>query len=116
MSRNGEAAPSEYALAVAAEIRLQLESYGPPAMSGRNLAKLTGLSNNYVNMRLNGHAAFTLTDISAIAEALQLGIATLMSPGSLFSTAKVTPIRAMAPIELETIVRHAALHDEELDR
>lgn len=115
MSKKAEAAPSEYALAVAAEVRLQLESYGPPAMSGRNLAKLTGLSNNYVNMRLRGHAAFTLTDISAIAEALRLNVADLITPARLFPSAKVTPIGAMSPFELESIDRRAALHDEELD-
>lgn len=114
MAKKAEPTPSEYALAVADEIQLRLEAYGPPSMSGRGLAKLTGLSNSYVNLRLNGHAAFTLTDVSLIADALRVDLADIVEPAPFFN-AKVTPIGVGVPRDLEKITRRAALRDPELN-
>jgi transcriptional regulator with XRE-family HTH domain len=115
MSKKAEPTPSAYALEVAAEIQRQLDTRQPPVISGRDLARKIQRSANYVNMRLRGHAAFTLTDISAIAVALDVPITDIMSPGRTSKGAKVTPIGARSTRELEAMTARAALHDTELD-
>ncbi|WP_314325488.1 helix-turn-helix domain-containing protein [Paenarthrobacter ilicis] len=55
------------AVAVAAEVRAAM---GRARVSGNQLSKLTGMSQNYIATRLRDEAAFTITDIEKICAAL----------------------------------------------
>jgi len=56
------------AVAVAAEVRAAM---GRARVSGNQLSKLTGMSQNYIATRLRDEAAFTISDIQRICDALE---------------------------------------------
>ncbi len=64
-----------YAQAFSEAIRLHMEQQG---VSGKSLAAMIGLSQNYVATRLRDEKAFTVNDVEAIAAALGIPILDLI--------------------------------------
>jgi transcriptional regulator with XRE-family HTH domain len=65
----------EHAQAFSEAIRLHMEEQG---VSGKSLAAMIGLSQNYVASRLRDERAFTVNDIEAISAALGIPILDLV--------------------------------------
>jgi transcriptional regulator with XRE-family HTH domain len=63
-------------------------------MSGRELARQIGRSNNYVATRLRCEASFTLSDIDAIADVLDFDAASFLIA---VSASPAAPVSAAAP-------------------
>ena len=68
--------PGPFAQALAAEIRRRITDEG---WSGRELSRRTGIGNNAMAMKLRADVAFDADEIAAVAQALNLTPAELVS-------------------------------------
>jgi hypothetical protein len=75
MPAKAEQTPGDFANAVANAITREMQS---AKMSARELAIRTNHSNGYISKRLRHEAAFTLTDVDAIAKAIGFNAAKLV--------------------------------------
>lgn len=78
MSKQSKAGVGPLARAVAAEVRAEMARQ---EMTGIELSRVTGLSNNYLARRLRGEFPFTLNDLEPVASALRVSPAELFSRG-----------------------------------
>lgn len=73
----GETAVDELSLRVAAEVRAWMARRG---VRQETLAAQMGLSQSALSMRLRGRTRWTINDLAAVSEALDVPMATLLAP------------------------------------
>lgn len=71
MSSGKQPAPGPFALAIAEEVRAHMAR---PKVNITQLAKMSGLSRNYLGKRLRDETSFTANDIEAICKALDVDL------------------------------------------